>query len=168
MALAGPKALNFCTGQLRAGRGDAPRVAVSASTDECAAATPRRGPTDGVMYCVSNKCVSGSKDTRAVCPYSVCVPFAWAHGWRERRLSARRPRQGEATDGVMCCVLNKCVSGSKDTRAVCPYRRLCAVRRCSRSRNHAREALAWGSLWLAGGKKIGKRGAYLLYNVWWV
>jgi hypothetical protein len=49
MALAGPKALNFCTGQLRAGRGDAPRVAVSASTDECAAATPRRGPTDGVM-----------------------------------------------------------------------------------------------------------------------
>jgi hypothetical protein len=87
---------------------------------------------------------------------------------REGRLSARRPRQGEATDGVMCCVLNKCVSGSKDTRAVCPYRRLCAVRRCSRSRNHAREALAWGSLWLAGGKKIGKRGAYLLYNVWWV
>jgi hypothetical protein len=75
MALAGPKALNFCTEQLRAGRGDAPKVTVSdrhfercvcphratsalwalrphcgvshgdglRPTDECAAATPRRG-----------------------------------------------------------------------------------------------------------------------------
>jgi hypothetical protein len=29
MALAGPKVLNFCTGQLREGRGEAPMVTVS-------------------------------------------------------------------------------------------------------------------------------------------
>jgi hypothetical protein len=93
MALAGPKALNFCTEQLRAGRGDAPKVTVSdrhiggvrlspqsdlramgataalwgishgdglRPTDECTAATPRRGHVDDGMCCASVGCVGGS------------------------------------------------------------------------------------------------------------
>jgi hypothetical protein len=44
-------------------------------------ATPRRGPTDDIMCCVIDKYVSWSKDTRAVCPYSVCGCFLL----RERR-----------------------------------------------------------------------------------
>jgi hypothetical protein len=71
-----------------------------AKGDECAAATPRRGPTDGVICCVLDKCVGGSKDARAVRPYSVCGVFCRERGGlrvlSREAMSARRPRQGEA------------------------------------------------------------------------
>jgi hypothetical protein len=42
-------------------------------------ATPWRGPTADAMCCVSDKCASGSKDTRAVCPYRRMRAFAGAY-----------------------------------------------------------------------------------------
>jgi hypothetical protein len=47
------------------------------------AATPWRGPTDGVMWCVSDKCGGGSKDARAVRPYSAFVRGSTGAGARD-------------------------------------------------------------------------------------
>jgi hypothetical protein len=37
----------------------------------CRRGRPRQGEVDSAMRCVSDKCVSGSKDARAVRPYRV-------------------------------------------------------------------------------------------------
>jgi hypothetical protein len=58
---------------------------------ECAAATPRRGPTS--MSARRDKCGGGSKDTRAVCPYRRCVRSRFALV-REMALSAWSPMSG--------------------------------------------------------------------------
>jgi hypothetical protein len=72
------------------------------------------------MCCVSDKCVGGSKDARAVRPYISRGGFVAREAFAGNGHAKARPYRRERVCS-QCARRDKCLGGSKDARAVRPY-----------------------------------------------